>query len=141
MRAKYVFMAVMALICGATMSQAKMLRGYSTSDAEVTGGRASASGVMALAVDSIDFRSDLTRVYARVWGRPNTSQRIDAATLTLGKRSRAWTDVDGIEMKHYFQFEEDGMIPLEIDFPAAGAERRGSLTFVTVHGTYTYHLR
>lgn len=121
--------------------QARTLRGFTTSHAAVTDAREGAGGVLSLAIDSIDFRTDLTRVYGRIYGRPNTSQRIDAATLTVGRRSVSWTDVDGIEMKHYFQFEEDGMLPLEIDFPAVGASRKCSLTFVTSLGNYTYSLK
>lgn len=140
MKRFFLALAIVALMCTG-VSHARVIGGYSTSAPVVTGAREGSSGVITLKVDSIDFRNDLTRVYARIFGRPNTSQRIDAATLTIGKRSMAWTDVDGIEMKHYFQFEEDGVIPVEMDFPATGASQRGSVTLVTVYGNYTYNLR
>lgn len=66
-------------------------------------------------IDSISCREDLSRVYCRAIGRPNTSNRIDAIKLN-GKI--AATDIDPIDFQRAFQWEEDGVLPLEIDFPA-----------------------
>ena len=67
-------------------------------------------------IDSVDYRATLTRVYGAVLGRPHTSMRIDnIIMLERGKEFPA-TDIDGIDFKRWFQFEENGMIPIEIDF-------------------------
>lgn len=121
--------------CGAVVKNLRV------SEPAVTAARPGASGAMTLKIDSIDFRKDLTRVYCSVYGRPHTSQRIDAVTLTAGKKAAGATDIDGVEMKKYFQFEDEGVIALEIDFPAMRSGRNGSLTFVTPLGTYTYKIR
>lgn len=76
------------------------------------------STVLTLSVDSIDFRSDLTRLYGKLIGRPHTSHRIDAAVLLSGKAVLTSDDIDGVDFKRYFQWEDEGVIPVEIDFPA-----------------------
>ena len=76
------------------------------------------SPVLTLSVDSIDYRPDLTRLYGKLIGRPHTSQRVDAATILSGKSILTATDIDGVDFKRYFQWEDDGSIPVEIDFPA-----------------------
>lgn len=93
----------------------------------------------ACVVDSIDCRSELTRVYCRYTGRPHTSDRIDAVTLVTEERRLPGTDIDGVDFKRYFQWEEDGIINLEIDFaPVTGSDgRTWSLEFDTVRGPVT----
>ena len=73
---------------------------------------------LAIAVDSIDFRKDLTRVYGRLTGTPHTSSRVDSAVMKSAGRSYTGNDIDGIDFKRYFQWEDDGCILIEIDFPA-----------------------
>lgn len=68
-------------------------------------------------VDSVSCRDDLSRVYCKIIGRPHTSDRIDGATLTVNGITLTATDIDGVDFKRYFQWEDDGIIPLEIDFP------------------------
>lgn len=69
-------------------------------------------------IDSIDFRSDLTRIYGKLIGTPHTSNRIDRLTLTAGASTPCTsTDIDGIDMKRWFQWEDSFRIPVEIDFP------------------------
>lgn len=89
-------------------------------------------------IDSIERRDDLTRVYVRYIGRPHTSDRIDSVTLSVGRIRYNGEDIDGVDFKRYFQWEDEGVIPLEIDFgpmskgyPLTGA----TLTFDTVHGS------
>lgn len=76
------------------------------------------SAVLTLSVDSIDFRPDLTRLYGKLIGRPHTSHRVDAAVMLSGKSVLTSDDIDGVDYKRYFQWEDDGTIPVEIDFPA-----------------------
>lgn len=70
---------------------------------------------MRIEIDSISCRNDLSRVYCRAIGHPNTSNRVDGVKLN-GKIDA--TDIDPIYFKQAFQWEEDGVQPLEIDFPA-----------------------
>lgn len=91
-------------------------------------------------IDSIDRRSDLTRVYCTFMGRPHTSDRIDGVTLVTRSSHLPATDIDGVDFKRYFQWEDDGAIALEIDFAPvdkADGTRGWSLIFDTVHGTVT----
>lgn len=76
------------------------------------------SSVLTLSVDSIDFRPDLTRLYGKLIGRPHTSHRVDAAVMLSGKSVLTSDDIDGVDFKRYFQWEDEGIIPVEIDFPA-----------------------
>lgn len=103
----YLFLfAALALIVVAVAAQARTERHY----------RATAAQHINLTVDSIDFRSDLTRVYGKLVGRPHTSQRIDEAIIHIGQASFQARDIDGVDFKRWFQWEEDGNIPVEIDF-------------------------
>ena len=90
--------------------------------------------VLAVSVDSIDFRKDLTRVYGKLVGRPHTSNRVDAATLLAGKSSVTADDIDGVDFKRYFQWEDEGEIIVEIDFPAMKRFNAARLVLVTPRG-------
>lgn len=80
--------------------------------------RATSTGDLVFLADSIDFRSDLTRLYGRLSGRPHTAGRIDYITVNGdNKKPLMATDIDGVDFKRWFQWEDDGIIPLEIDFP------------------------
>lgn len=96
-------------------ASARTVKGYITSGQPTT-------NRLILTVDSIDFRKDLTRVYGKITGRPNTSDRIDRIVLVKpdGVMVES-TDIDGVDMERWFQWEEDGRINLEIDFPAVKA--------------------
>lgn len=81
---------------------------------------ARSNGQIAFIADSIDFRQNLTRLYGRLSGAPHTSGRIDQITVsgTTLKEPLSATDIDGVDFRRWFQWEEDGIIPVEIDFPA-----------------------
>lgn len=86
-------------------------------------------------VDSIQWRDDLTRVYCRLIGKPRTSDRIDGVTMTVPSRRYDATDIDGVDFKRYFQWEDEPAIHLEIDFPPVGKPHYPcTLVFDTVHG-------
>lgn len=93
----------------------------------------------AVEVDSVSYRTDLTRVYCKITGRPHTSDRVDAATLTSGGITLNANDIDGIDFKRYFQWEDDGSIPLEIDFPPVD-KKAATLTLKTLRGDISTHL-
>lgn len=79
---------------------------------------AKAKKFLGVVVHRTEYREDLTRVYACLMGRPHTSGRIDGITLiTRDGKSYKFTDLDGVDPKRYFQWEDDGKIYIEIDFP------------------------
>lgn len=83
-------------------------RGYTTTS----------TGTTTFKADSIDYRSNLTRIYGKLKGIPHTAGRIDSMTVTVqGRTPAAWTDVDGIDMKRWWQWEDEDEIAVEIDFP------------------------
>lgn len=77
------------------------------------------TGQLVLLADSIDFRPELTRLYGRLSGVPHTSGRIDVILISGSslKEHLTATDIDGVDFKRWFQWEDDGIIPVEIDFP------------------------
>ena len=76
------------------------------------------TGALTLLADSIDFRSDLTRIYGRLSGVPHTAGRIDMLMMQApGGEPRQFTDIDGVDAERWFQWEDDGVIAVEIDFP------------------------
>ena len=77
------------------------------------------SGAVGFRITKVEFRDDLTRVYGELIGKPHTAARIDEITLTIAPgKSYGWTDIDGIDANRYFQWEDEGRIAVEIDFPA-----------------------
>ncbi len=87
--------------------------------------KAQVSPLHAVMVDSIDYRKDLTRVYMKIVGKPHTSMRIDAID--------GMTDIDGIDIKRWFQFEDMGLIPVELDFKLV---KKGSNLNFIIHSTH-----
>ncbi len=66
---------------------------------------------------------------------PNTSQCIDSVDLQVGTQKYPATDIDPIDFKRAFQFEETGVQVLEIDFPYKKKLPKGStLIFHTPKG-------
>lgn len=90
---------------------------------------------MTVWVDSIDYRPSLTRVYCRALGRPNTSGRIDSVTVANTRASIQANDIDPIEFGRSFQWEEDGVLPLEIDFPPLNPQTKPVLRVHTPYGS------
>lgn len=122
------FIASVGMLSSLNLS-AKVIRDYeSTSD-----------NVLTFVVDSIDYRSDLTRVYGKIKGRPHTSNRIDEVQYIGADSGTAAmsNDIDGIDFRRYFQWEDDGMIPIELDFPAMKPDAGVQLLFTTAHGKST----
>ncbi|MCM1138864.1 MAG: hypothetical protein NC311_07155 [Muribaculaceae bacterium] len=92
------------------------------------------NGNLSFSVDSIDYRPDLTRVYGKLQGRPHTSNRIDDVKVIKNTESYSSTDIDGVDFRRYFQWEDDGVIPIEIDFPAMKSGQGVQLIFNTPYG-------
>ncbi|MCM1076767.1 MAG: hypothetical protein NC411_05355 [Bacteroides sp.] len=122
------FIASAAIFSTFSLS-AKVIRNYvSTSD-----------DILTFVVDSIDYRQDLTRVYGKLKGRPHTSNRVDEVQyIGSGTGSVAVSkDIDGVDFRRYFQWEDDGLIPVEIDFPAMKPDAGVQLLFKTAYGQST----
>lgn len=123
---RFLSLVILGSFACASLS-AKIVRNYScTSD-----------GVLTFSVDSIDYRKDLTRVYGKVHGRPHTSHRIDEVKYLSAGNALTSTDIDGIDFRRYFQWEDDGQIPIEIDFPATAPDSGVQFLFTTARGQST----
>lgn len=121
---------LMAVLLTACSSQAQTVRDYT---ATCTG--------LQLSVDSIEYRPDVTRLYGSLIGTPHTSSRIDDIVLFTGKSSMNSTDVDGIDIKRWFQWEDDGRIPVEIDFPIMKPLKFFTVKVSTPHGEATWTIK
>lgn len=125
-----VYLLIAAALCGTAVSAQlpNTLSGTHRSEAP-------ARPAAVVEIDSVEWRSDLTRVYCRIVGMPHTSDRIDGVTLVSGKRTFRANDIDGVDFRRYFQWEEEGSINLEIDFPAVPTPHEYiSITVNTIHG-------
>lgn len=97
------------------------------------------SGCIRALVDSIDCRNDLTRVYVRLKGVPHTSSRIDNVTMQAESTILTMNDIDGVDVKRWFQWEDSPYIPIEIDFaPLKKQCERLVFTISTPNGNATW---
>jgi len=116
--------AILFLIIAVSVANARVERNYKNTAAEHIN----------LVIDSIDFRADLTRIYARMIGSPHTSQKIERIEMRVPAGRFEATDIDGVDFKRWFQWEEDGVIPIEIDFKAMEPAQSGTLVVETARG-------
>ena len=124
---KKILTLITSLTVTAASLSAKVVKDYgSTSD-----------NVLTFVVDSIDYRQDLTRVYGRVQGRPHTSNRIDEVQYISTGTALKSNDIDGVDFRRYFQWEDEGEIPIEIDFPATKPDTGVQFIFTTPRGKST----
>ncbi len=96
--------------------------------------KSTAAEHLTLVVDSVDFRKDITRIYGRFIGRPHTSQRVDSMTMNIGGRKMSATDIDGVDFNRWFQWEDNGVIDVEIDFPPMTLFESATLNIFTPRG-------
>ena len=79
----------------------------------------------------------VTRISISIEGIPHTSNRIDAAELRHAGKTFSAVDIDGIDFERYFQFEDEGIIEIEMDFPKIkNMSPEDKITFKTVHGDF-----
>lgn len=125
---KKTFISICALMLMTSIAiNAKVLRNYSSQS----------DGKLTFTVDSIDYRSDLTRIYGKLRGRAHTSNRVDGV-IYMGKTSSyTSTDIEGVDFRRYFQWEDDECIPIELDFPKMEIESGAQLIFNTPYGQST----
>lgn len=85
--------------------------------------------------DNVKKTDDGIRISLCLIGIPHTSQRIDSIDLKVGERQYPANDIDGVEFKKYFQFEDEGVITIEVDFPFKSTlPKNAALVFHTVKG-------
>lgn len=82
--------------------------------------------------------SEVTRITFDLVSSPHTSARIDSISATINGEIVKAIDIDGVDFKRYFQWEDDGIIRIEVDFPYrnkfTGTDK---IVFHTVYGDYT----
>lgn len=77
----------------------------------------------------------VSRIGLTLFGQPNTSSRIDSIVMMNGKEHLRATDIDGVDFQRYFQWEENGEIYVEVDFPRRkNFKRDAKLVIYTVNG-------
>lgn len=80
----------------------------------------------------------VTRITVRLTSLPNTASRVDSVSLyTCDGRKFSALDIDGIDFKRYFQWEETGQINVDVDFPRQNRLGCSRLVFHTVYGDFT----
>ena len=117
MKGKKYLLSGLILLCICIAAQARIVKGF-------TSAKEKSTGYITFKIESIDYRSDLIRVYGKLQGRPHTSERMDELVMILpdGRKYEA-TDIDGVDMKRWFQWEDSGEIDVEIDFPVIKESR------------------
>lgn len=77
------------------------------------------------------------RITFTIEGYPHTAQRIDEIILRHNGKNFVATDIDGVDFHRYFQWEDDGIISIDVDFPLQKTfSATDSVFFKTVLGTY-----
>lgn len=90
--------------------------------------------VTAIDNDNLD---GVTRIAVVLQGVPHTAQRVDDVELHTSKETLRALDIDGIDFKRYFQWEDEGTISTEIDFPKrVNLKPTDRIVFITVYGSY-----
>lgn len=85
--------------------------------------------------DKVTPTDEGIRISVCLVGIPSTAQRIDGVDLTVGKKVIKATDIDGVDFERSFQFEETGVMVIELDFPFSGKlPKTATLTFHTANG-------
>ena len=80
-------------------------------------------------------RDGVTRIGICLIGIPHTSCRIDSIKLIKRNGVYMASDIDGIDFGRYFQWEDDGMVEIEVDFPRQNVMPEDSVEFITVKGS------
>lgn len=95
--------------------------------------------VVAQVKDVNNTNSDgVSRIEVYLLSTPSTSSRIDSVTLINGNRRFTASDIDGVDFSRYFQWEDNGEILIEVDFPKQQKfAKDASVIFHTVYGDVT----
>jgi len=128
---KRLFIAISACLLCVTPAMADVVRDFESAS----------DNILVFNADSIDYRKNLTRVYGHLTGRPHTSNRIDGAKMMVNGIAVESMDIDGVDFRRYFQWEDDGSIYVEIDFPAVQSSNGIQFLFETARGQSVTTLR
>ena len=116
--------AILFLVIAVSVANARVEKNYKNTAADHVN----------LIIDSIDFREDLTRLYGRMIGIPHTSQKINRMEMKVGSSVFNAEDIDGVDFERWFQWEDDGVISIEVDFKAMQPVKSGTLIIETARG-------
>ncbi|MBD5266665.1 MAG: hypothetical protein HDS41_00540 [Bacteroides sp.] len=116
--------AILFLVIAVSVANARVEKNYKNTAADHVN----------LIIDSIDFREDLTRLYGRMIGVPHTSQKINRMEMKVGSSVFNAEDIDGVDFERWFQWEDDGVISIEVDFKAMQPVKSGTLIIETARG-------
>ena len=116
--------AILFLVIAVSVANARVEKNYKNTAADHVN----------LIIDSIDFREDLTRLYGRMIGVPHTSQKINRMEMKVGSSVFNAEDIDGVDFVRWFQWEDDGVISIEVDFKAMQPVKSGTLIIETARG-------
>ena len=117
-------LAILFLVIAVSVANARVEKNYKNTAADHVN----------LIIDSIDFREDLTRLYGRMIGVPHTSQKINRMEMKVGSSVFNAEDIDGVDFERWFQWEDDGVISIEVDFKAMQPVKSGTLIIETARG-------
>lgn len=79
---------------------------------------------------------DVIRVSVNLVGRPHTAGRIDSVYMvSSGSAELPAVDIDGVDFKRWFQWEDDSAIYVEIDFLGKSLPSDFELQFFGPRGT------
>lgn len=85
--------------------------------------------------DKVTPTDEGCRIAVCLVGIPSTAQTINAVELVSGNEKFTATDIDPIDFERPFQFEDTGVVVLEIDFPFKGQlPKSATLIFHTANG-------
>ncbi|MDE6269060.1 MAG: hypothetical protein K2M04_08275 [Muribaculaceae bacterium] len=137
--------AALLIVTTATTLSAQLPQSTTTATCQLPSGRPQMkekkeTPAFKVVIGKVNYKDDVTRAELSIIGMPHTSCRIDsiAAIFPTGKEVKA-TDIDPIDFQRYFQWEDEGSIDLEIDFPAGTRLKRGTvMQFSTSKGEVKY---
>lgn len=92
--------------------------------------------------DELDSHGNKVRICGVIESEPHTSCRIDSISMieSNGKRIVA-TDIDGVDFQRYFQWEDDGEISVEIEFPLVCIPDSANIVLHTVRGDLIFGIK
>ncbi|MCM1449930.1 MAG: hypothetical protein NC082_06280 [Clostridiales bacterium] len=99
---------------------------------------------MKVVVEKVDNNNSdgVSRVSCTLMSIPHTSSRVDSVTALIDRHVYKATDIDGVDFERYFQWEDDGAVPVEVDLKRTLKFNEGdSIIFHTVHGVFSAPLK
>lgn len=94
---------------------------------------------MQVKVDRVDNSNTdgVSRISCLLVGIPHTSSRVDSVIAVIRGISYKSTDIDGIDYGRYFQWEDEGVIPVDVDIKRIKEPTKAdSIKFYTVYGVF-----